>query len=680
MSDARPSKPKPLTRPKRVGSTLPKRDVNEIFTRRAALLSITGAGIMGVIGVRIAQLQATDLFSREYTEAADENRFDTRIIAPPRGVIYDRFGTVLAQTSKDYQVSIIQEHAEDIPGVIAKVGEILGLDPEWARRAALHVREQPAYDPAQLKAGLTWDEFNAINVRLPELRGIVADSTDVRAYPYDIVFAHPIGYVQKPTQRDIEQALHDPQEGERRAIYLRNPDVRVGKAGIEASLEEKLHGEAGWRKVIVNAKGIPQGEDEHERREPVRGSGAVLTLDAELQRIAMESFADQSGACLVMDIYTGEILVMASAPGFDPNHFVNGISQSEFADLNNDEMKPLFNKSVTGAYAPGSTFKLTVGIAARQAGVDDDWHINCPGYFSFGGRDFHCWKKGGHGAVNMNRGIAQSCDVFFYNAALRAGPERIAAVARKLGFGQAFDVTVPNIEDGVVPDPAWMQRVRHQAWTGGLTLNYGIGQGDLQVTPLQLVTMVARIGNNGKAVLPRLVRESPGFAPTFPDPPTIQDISPDHLAAIRQGMFAVCNEGGTATRAGSLINLKRRPDGVIVEAAEAPPDSKPVQIAGKTGTAQVRIITVAERSHGVINNANLPWKLRDHALFVCFGPWDDPRYACAVVVEHGGHTSLTVDAPLIAAAVMRETFKRDPSRRRASALAALDARAQAGTA
>ncbi|MES1198946.1 MAG: penicillin-binding protein 2 [Pseudomonadota bacterium] len=671
--------PKPINRPKRIGSTLAKRDVNEIFTRRAALISIVGTGVMGAIGVRMAQLQATDLFSKEYTEAADENRFDTRVIAPPRGIIYDRFGTVLAQTSKDYQVAIIQEHAEDVAGVILRVAEILGLDAEWARRAAIHVRERPRYEPAQLKAGLTWEEFNAVNVRLPELRGIVAESTDVRAYPYDIVFAHPVGYVQKPSQRDIDAVLADPEQ-EHRAVYLRNPDVRVGKAGLEASLEDKLHGEAGWRKVIVNAFGREMGEDEHERKDPVRGSGAVLTIDADLQRIAMENFGGEAGAAVVMDIVTGDLLVMTSAPGFDPNLFVNGISSTDFAVLNGDEKKPLFNKAVTGAYAPGSTFKTMVGIAAKQAGVDDNWRCSCPGYFVYGGRAFHCHKKTGHGSVNMHEALKLSCDVFFYNAALRAGPDRIAAVAHQFGLGQKFDVSLPNVEDAVVPDPAWMQRVRHQPWTGGLTLNYGIGQGDMLVTPLQLAVQASRLANNGKAVMPRLVREAPGVGePALPQPMT--GIAAEHLAAIRTGMFGVCNEGGgTGFRAGSLINLKRRPDGVIVEAAEAPPGSTPVQIAGKTGTAQVRIITMAEREHGVIRNADLPWKLRDHALFICFGPWDAPRYACAIVHEHGGHVNTAIDPPVIAAAIMRETFKRDPSRRQPARLAQLEARLQGETA
>lgn len=661
-----------MRRPKKVGSTLPKRDVNVIFTRRAALLSIVAGGVGGAIMFRLAQLQATDAFSREYTEAADENRFDTRIIAPPRGVIYDRFGTVLAQTSKDYQVSVIQDDTEDLQGVVAKVAAILGRDSEWARRAILRVRGESKYEPAPLAQGLNWEEFNAINVRLPELRGIVADSADVRAYPYDVVFAHPVGYVQKPTQRDVDNALAQGPEGQSQAVYLRNPHVRLGRAGVEAQLEPTLQGEAGWRKIVVNAFGREIGEDPSERKEPVKGSGVVLTLDAELQRTAMQSFGDQAGACVVMDIYTGDLLVMASAPTFDPNMFVNGIGTAAFAALNGDEKKPLFNKAVSGTYPPGSTFKTLVGIAAKQAGVDDDWHVNCPGYFNFGGRAFHCWRRNGHGAVNLHRAIRESCDVYFYQAALRAGPERIAAVAREFGLGVSHDVSLPHVQAGLVPDPTWWQEHRHEPWTAGLTVNYGIGQGSLQVSPLQLCVQAARIANNGKAVTPRLVREAPGF--TEPGQPhTMSGIAPEHLAQIRAGMFGVCNEGGgTAIRAGIMIGLSRRPDGVIVDSAQAPPGSTPVQIAGKTGTSQVRIITAAERARGVINNADLPWALRDNALFISFGPYDNPRYACAVVIEHGGHTNALFDAPIVTANVLRQTFLRDPANRAAARLAALE--------
>jgi penicillin-binding protein 2 len=673
--------PMPPKRGKKAGPTLPKRDAHMIFNRRAALLSGAGFVAMGAIGVRLVQLQATDLVSRQYSDAADDNRYDTRIIAPPRGVIYDRFGQVLADTRKNYQVSVIQEDTEDLDGVVRRVGEILGLGENWARRAAREARERPRYDAATIKSDLTWEEFNAINVRLPELRGIVAGSADVRAYPYDIVFAHPIGYVQKPTQRDIDAELAPEKgaAGQRRAVYLRHPDVRVGKAGVEATLETTLHGEPGWQKVIVNAHGREMGEDENERREAVRGSGVVLTIDAELQRVAMENFGQEAGAAVLLDITNGDILAMASAPGFDPNLFVNGIGQADFDALNGDEMKPLFHKAVAGAYAPGSTFKMVVGIAAKEAGVDDDWHVNCPGYFNYGGRAFHCWRKGGHGSVSLHAAIRSSCDVYFYNAALRAGPERIAEVARRFGFGVAHDVSVPHVEDGVVPDPAWMRRVRHQGWTGGLTLNYGIGQGDLLVTPLQLAVYAARMGNNGKAVKPRLVREAPGVSDA-PTPPVIEGVAPEHLAAIRLGMFGVCNEGGgTAVVAGSKIRLVRRPsDDAMVDVAEGERGWEPVRIAGKTGSAQVRVITAAERARGVTAEADLPWKLRDNALFVCFGPWHDPRYACAVVVEHGSHGS-SAAAP-VAAAIMRQAFLRDPARRAPARLAALEAHFHEGDA
>ncbi|MGE3143906.1 MAG: penicillin-binding transpeptidase domain-containing protein, partial [Hyphomonadaceae bacterium] len=462
--------------------------------------------------------------------------------------------------------------------------------------------------------------------------------------------------------------------GDRRAAYYRHPDVRVGKAGLEAALEENLRGEAGWRKMIVNAFGREMGEDVAERREPRPGGGVVLTLDAELQRRAMEAFGDQSGAAVVMDTVTGDLLVMASAPGFDPNLFVNGIPSSTFRALNEDEMKPLFHKAVTGAYSPGSTFKMAVGIAAKQAGMPDDYRVSCPGYFNYGGRAFHCWQKRGHGSVDMHTAIQRSCDVFFYNAALYAGPERIATIAREFGFGTAFDVRVPNVGAGVVPDPTWWRAHRNSGWTGGLTLNYGIGQGDLLVTPLQLAVMAARIGANGRAVTPRLVHEGagardPGVAPMLPA------IDPAYLAIVRAGMYSVCNDpGGTAYRAGHMINLVRHPDGRMIEAADGERGWAPVQIAGKTGTAQVRVITAAERARGVIRDEDLPWRLRDNALFVCFGPWHDPRYACAVIVEHGSHGS-SAAAP-IAAMVMRETFKRDPSRRAAAQLARLEPPAQ----
>jgi penicillin-binding protein 2 len=649
---------------KKVGSTLPKRDATVIFNRRAALLSFVGAGVLGAILFRMSQLQVSNVFSREYTNAADENRFDTRIIAPPRGIIYDRFGTILAQTSKDYQVSVVQNDVENMEETVGRVAQILGLDDDWARRAIIRVRGGSRYEPQPLKEGLTWEEFNAINVRLPELQGVRAMSSDVRAYPYDVVYGHPIGYVQKPTQRDLDKVIEEEGEGATRAMYLRNPTVRVGKAGLEASMETELHGTPGYRKVIVNARGVEQGEDEGERREPVRGSGLVLTIDHELQRTAMQNFGEQSGSAVVMDILTGDLLVMASAPGFDPNLFVNGISQSDFDGYNLDEKKPLYHKTVTGVYAPGSTFKMIVGIAAKQAGLEDDWSTSCGGGFYYGGRTFHCWNR--HGRVNLHGAIKHSCDVYFYQAALRAGPERIAAVSRQFGLGQHFDVSVPNIRDGLIPDPVWWRANRNEGWTGGLTVNYGIGQGAMGVTPLQLAVMAARLGNNGYAVNPRLIREGPNIGDP-PQPEHMSGIEADHLARVREGMFAVCNEpGGTANSAGRLELVRHPETGAAVPITPENRTWQPVQIAGKTGTAQVRALGSNRGRH----YSTIEWRFRDNALFCCFGPWHEPRYACAVVVEHGGAGS-AVAGP-IAREVMRNTLMRDPSRRAPARLAQLE--------
>lgn len=654
-----------MKRPKKVGSTLPKRDANVTFNRRAALLSFAGAGAMGAILFRMGQLQATDAFNRRYTMAADENRFDTRIIAPPRGVLYDRFGTVLAQTSKDYQIAIIKHEVEDLEEVVRRVGQIFGYGEQWLRRAMVKVNDGPRYEPIPIAEGLTWDEFNAVNVRLPELPGVLAHSVDVRAYPFDVVYGHPIGYVQKPTQRDLDRVIEAGDQG--RAMYLRNPNVRVGKAGLEASLEDTLHGQPGYRKVIVNARGVEMGEDETERREPVRGSGVVLTIDHELQRTAMESFGDHSGAAVVMDIENGDLLVMASAPGFDPNLFVNGIGQADFDSYNLDEKKPLFHKAVTGVYPPGSTFKMIVGIAAKQAGVSDDWAVSCPGSMYYGGRTWHCWNR--HGRVSMHDAIKHSCDIYFYQAAMQAGPERIAAVARQFGLGQQFDVNVPNVRAGLIPDPTWWRENRGEGWTGGLTLNYGIGQGAMGVTPLQLAVMAARLGNNGHAVVPRIVREAPGVGDP-PRAPRIEGIEPEFLARVRDGMFGVCNEGGgTARRAGNLELVRDPETGAAVPLTPERRTWEPVQIAGKTGTAQVRALGANRGRH----YSTIEWRFRDHALFCCFGPWHAPRYACGVIVEHGGAGS-SVAGP-IAREVMRETLLRDPANRAPARLAVLEEQA-----
>ncbi len=654
----------------------PERDLRVMFNRRAAWMA--GAGLMGFGGValRLWTLQWNEV---AYSAERDENRFDLRIIAPPRGVLHDRFGVPLATTATDYRLSLVPERAipveverptmeqreAAITKVVQDVAELLALPPEWTTARVRDARRSRRFDAVLLRQGLTWEEFSRVNVRLPELPGVNAEAGSIRRYPFGIVYAHPIGYVQRPNDRDAERMRS---EG-RTSAYFRHPDARVGKSGLEARLEPLLDGDPGARRVVVNTHGRVVSEEGGEGRAPTPGASLVLTLDHELQKAAMERMAGESSAAVLIDIYQGDILVLASAPGFDPNEFVNGIPGPSFRVLNEDEKKPLFHKCVTGAYKPGSTFKMVTGMAALAAGLPEDFRVNCPGYLPFGGRNFHCHRRGGHGSVDLHTAIKASCNVFFYNAALRAGIDNLAAMARNFGLGQAFDVDLPGVEDGIVPDEAWWARVRGGPWPPGNTLNVGIGQGDIQASPLQLAVMAARIANGGLAVMPRLVRDGAERAAPPERPPSL-GLNPEHVAAAQFGMFGVCNEpGGTATRAGNL-GLVRHPDtGEILEASDLTRGFAPVQIAGKTGTAQVRIITAQERASGVRRNQDLEWRLRDHALFVCFGPYDAPRYACAVVVEHGGGGSV-VAAP-IAADIMRRALLRDPLRMPAATAASL---------
>jgi penicillin-binding protein 2 len=642
-----------------------KRDLHAVFNRRTLLLSAAGAGAFGLVGARMLFLQAEDLATDTYSDGARENRFDQRIVTPPRGVLYDRFGVALAVTSPDYRVVLVPEQVgrANLESSIRRIGEILDLDEAVIERRLRDARQARPSDEIIVRQALRWDQFSAINVRLPELPGVRVESRQIRRYPYDIAFAHPIGYVQKPTETDVDAVRKAGDE--RRAIYYRNPDVRVGKSGVELALEAQLHGEAGWRMVEVDARGRVVSELGGETKQPVPGDDVVMTLDAECQRTAMERMRGESASCVVMDIVTGDLIVMASSPGFDPNEFINGITPDRFRALNEDPYKPLFHKAVTGQYKPGSTFKIATGIAAIEAGMPENYTVNCPGFVFFGGRRFHCWKRGGHGPMNFHAAMKQSCNCFFFNAALLSGQQRVADTARLLGFHQRYDVSLPmnSVRDGIIPDEAWWKSRRTDPMPAGMTLNTGIGQGDVLTTPLQLALMTARVANGGYAVIPRMVRDARDVKPLPPQWPKLP-FTEASLRRTMDGIFGVCNEpGGTAVGAAGNLDLRFDPaNGRVVEAANAPANFKPVQLGGKTGTAQVRVITVGERAAGVKRNEDLPWAMRDHALFVCHGPVHKPRYACAVVVEHGGGGS-KVAAP-IARDVMRTVILRDPGNQR----------------
>jgi len=435
-----------------------------------------------------------------------------------------------------------------------------------------------------------------------------------------------IGYVGRVTQRDLDaQDVRDP--------VLQIPEFQIGKTGIERAIELELRGKAGTRRIEVNAVG--RVIREIDRIDGVPGIDLHLTLDLGLQAYVRERLAEQSAAAVVIDVTNGDLLALISNPTYDPNLFVRGISTTDWQRLLNNEYRPLANKWASGLYPPGSTFKMMVALAALEAGVvSPEERVFCNGSMKLGRRRFHCWRRGGHGHVKLRQALEQSCDVFYYEMAKRVGIERIAEMARRFGLGSGAELPVPAVKSGLIPDKAWKLRTYDDAWRVGDSLNAAIGQGFVLTTPLQLAVMTARLAS-GRGVQPRLIRARGGVPVPVAEASGLA-LRPEHLALVRGGMFDVVNaRRGTARRSR------------IADEAMA--------MAGKTGTSQVRNITAAERAAGVIKNADLPWKRRDHALFLCFAPFDQPKYAVAVVVEHGGGGS-RVAAPIARDVMMRALY------------------------
>jgi penicillin-binding protein 2 len=614
-------------------------EVNErqgVFHRRAFLLAgFAGVGLLAMTG-RLMELQL--LQSNRYQLLSASNQFNFRIRPPPRGRILDRNGVEIASNRPDFRLMILRDEAKDIDATLDGVGQLVPLSEDRRRQLRREIAGSPRFVPVAIANDLTWDEFSRINVRAPELPGITAEMGEARVYPYGGAFAHVIGYVSKINKADLEQ------EGPNPGALLLHPGFRIGKQGVERALDKDLRGEAGAKKVEVDSVGRVIREDPEGDIPSVPGKEVVLSLDADVQNRALEVFGEESGAAVVMDVRTGDLLCLASAPAFDPNRFVTGISGPEYRALANYERRPLLDKALTGLYPPGSTFKTMTALAALEAGMSPDETISCGGGLYFGGRVFRCWKRGGHGPQNMIDAIKNSCDVYFYQAALRAGPDRIAAAAHAFGFGQTFEIGIGGQKAGIVPSTQWKREYyrrtpANQKWFPGESLSYGIGQGALQVNALQLAVMTARIANGRKALNPRLIRSvggeerPPGSA--VPDLP----FSREHLDIIRAGMQAVTADGGTAYR-NSQLGLGPQ-----------------MIMAGKTGTAQVRSYDgVANRS-----SAGIAWRLKDHGLFVAFAPHDEPRYAISVIVQHGEGGS-TAAAPR-ARDIMRVALLKDPELR-----------------
>ena len=596
-----------------------------VFSRRALVLFGAQAALATGLGARMYQLQVVE--GEAYAARAERARIRPSLLAPVRGQIVSRDGKPLAVNRHNYRVVLYREEANDVEATLERLARIIPIPP--LRRKALleEIGRTRAFLPVVLAENLKWEQFAEVNANAPALAGIAPELGLTRHYPEGDHTAHLVGYVAAANERDVERAGRD-------GPLLKLPGMRIGKSGVERIEEIPLRGKAGLSRVEKDVHGRPIRE--LERREGTPGEDLTLTLDMRLQRYAMQRMGEESGAVVVMDIYDGDILAMASSPGFDPNGFVLGLSQKDWLALRDDEKRPLNNKAVSGLYPPGSTFKMVVALAAMEAGLVGPGHsVWCGGHIELGSHRFHCWKRGGHGMMDMHDGLKQSCDVYFYDIAKRIGIDRLAETARKFGIGVVPEIGLVDAKAGLMPDKAWKRARRNEPWHPGETLHAGIGQGYLLGSPLQLAVMAARIANDGYMVHPRLVRARNGErirARSLRG----TGIAEAHLKTVQRGMYGVVNEpGGTAYR--SRIALPGH------------------EMCGKTGTAQVRRITTAERATGVLKNEELPWRLRDHALFVAFAPADDPRYAISVVVEHGGGGS-KVAAPIARDVLLKLQF------------------------
>ena len=578
----------------------------QMFSRRAFVLGGAMAAVGATLAARMTWLSVYQ--GEKYALLSENNRVQLRLIPPRRGWIIDRAGKPLALNQPDYRLALIPEQVADLEATLTAITRVLPLTEEDLARIRGDVARQPRYMAVEVSSGLGWPQFAELNVRLPDLPGIQPVRGFSRVYPEGEHFAHLLGYMGTATPEQF-QKTRDP--------LLIFPGFKIGKDGIERVEDARLRGTAGASKVEVNARG--RVVRELETISDIPGDNLKLTIDRDLQSFAARRLGDQSASVVVLDCQTGDTLCLLSMPAFDPNVFSTRVTSELWAELQASDHHPLINKSVQGLYPPGSTFKMMTALAALETGTTPHDLAHCNGSYRLGSNIWHCWSRRGHGSVDMHSAIMHSCDVYFYTFGRQAGIDAIAAMARRFGLGQKFDLPVAAQSAGIVPDDAWKQKRFGKPWQVAETLNTAIGQGYVIANPLQLAVMAARLAS-GRAIEPRLHADAP-HAPA----PSL-GIAPDHLDVIRAGMTDVVNAGGGTGKQGRL-----KVDGI--------------QAAGKTGSAQVRRITMADRRAGRTKSDNMPWQYRDHALFVAFAPADAPRYAISVIVEHGSHGG-TAAAPI----------------------------------
>ena len=572
--------------------------------------------MIGIVS-RLFFLQVKE--NKKYLTLSDKNRIREWKLAPVRGEFHDYFGNVVAGNFEAYQLHVIPEQVEDFRYVIYRLKDLLELSDKEFKKVLKKKNEIKPWETLIVSDNLSWQKFSKINNHLYDLNGVKPVISISRNYPYKENFTHLIGYVSQANENDLEST----------EVIKKNfvPGLKVGKVGLEKSFEEELIGTNDIERYEVNAYGRRISQLEFQKGE--KGKTLRLTIDTEVQKLANELLKDQAGSICVMDIYSGDIIAMHSSPSFDPNLFVFGISQDDWQLIRNDPMKPLVNKTLQGTYSPGSTIKPIVALSALENGIiNTNFTINCRGHkhpLELYGQTYHCWKKEGHGFMNLRNAMKQSCDIYFYEVARKLGVDKLSETAKKFGLGKEVFGDLFNIEKrGLVPNTQWKKNALGQGWLLGETIITGIGQGYIQTTPIQLCLMTAQIGNGGYKIYPKIVVDNKDkidpidkFTPLY--------LNSKNIKIVQDAMFASTNEVRGTSYKSRIDDLK-------------------YQFAGKTGTAQVKKITEKDRELD-LKTFEIPYEERDHALYIAYGPYKNPRYALSVIVEHGGSGSATA-APM----------------------------------
>jgi penicillin-binding protein 2 len=567
------------------------------FSRRMILMGAAQGAIGALLIGRMSWLSIAQ--NQKYQLLSEENRVQLIPVPPRRGWIVDRHGNPIAINRSSFRVDIIPQQLEKSRDVVPELTKLLALNSDDVERVRRDLYQSRGFRPVQVAENVTYDQYAAIIVRLPDMPGVQATRGFSRYYPDGPAVAHLVGYVGSANSTEYEAEEKNP--------LLLIPGFKIGKQGLEKSLEPHLRGTPGGQRVEVTARGklIRELDPKPDRS----GRTVRLTIDHDLQQYAARRMGDQSGALVAMEVATGDILAFVSMPAFDPNSFSEGIGRTEWRMLSEDDHIPLLNKVAQGLYPSGSTIKPAMALAFLKQGVDPKRRVHCPGGIRIGNRFFSCDAV--HGSMDMHSAVERSCNTYFWATGLITDPQQTTEMVNYLGYGQEFDLPIPSQRFGTMPNPEWLKRKYHREWQGYDSANTSIGQGYVLVNPLQLAVMPARIAS-GKLLQPRLLMDGAR------KPIAAVDVDPDHLAFVRKAMSAVVNEHGTAV--GSKLPL----DGVLM--------------AGKTGTAQVFRLT----SRGHQSN----WALRDHALFVAFAPADKPLYAIGCIIEHGGFGA-SAAAPIV---------------------------------